>query len=82
MPTTPRWHWAGPTRRRRAPPAITGAGYGQFSEILLKGVNAGDIIAMRLDNLTTGAFFWAFANANEKVNGQAAAHLMNQGLNT
>jgi Domain of unknown function (DUF4114) len=61
---------------------ITGAGYGQFSEVLLKGVNAGDIVAMRLDNLTTGAHFWAFASANEKVNGQAAAHLINQGLNT
>jgi hypothetical protein len=61
---------------------ITGAGYGQFSEVLLKGVNAGDIIAMRLDNLTTDTFFWAFASANEKVNGQAAAHLINQGLNT
>ena len=50
-------------RHRRSP----GAGYGQFSEVLLKGVDAGDIIAMRLDNLTTGAFFWAFASANEKV---------------
>src|SRR4029079_2086886 len=57
---------------------ITGAGYGQFSQVLLKGVNAGDIIAMRLDNLTTGGFFWALASANEKVNGQAAAHLINQ----
>ena len=37
---------------------------------------------MRLDNLTTGAHFWAFANANEKVNGQGANHLINQGLNT
>jgi uncharacterized protein DUF4114 len=62
--------------------AIGGPGYGQFGEALLKGVNANDIIAMRLDNLTTGAHFWAFANANEKVNGQAAAHMINQGLNT
>jgi hypothetical protein len=61
---------------------ITGPGYGQFSEVLLKGVNAGDIVAMRLDNLTTGAFFWAFANANEKVNGQPGVHLVNYGLNT
>ena len=61
---------------------ITGPGYGQFSEHLLKGVNANDIIAMRLDNLTTGGFYWAFANANEKVGGQPAVHMINQGLNT
>ena len=61
---------------------ITGPGYGQFSEHLLKGVNANDIIAMRLDNLTTGGFYWAFANANEKANGQPAVHMINQGLNT
>ena len=61
---------------------INGAGYGQFSEHLLKGVNANDIIAMRLDNVTTGAHFWAFANANEKVNGQPAVHMINLGLNT
>jgi hypothetical protein len=61
---------------------ITGPGYGQFSEHLLKGVNANDIIAMRLDNVSTGAFFWAFAHANEKVNGQPAVHMINQGLNT
>ncbi len=62
--------------------AIAGAGYGQFSEVLLQGVDAGDIIAMRLDNLTTGAHFWAFAHANEKVDGQPAVHMINQGLNT
>jgi hypothetical protein len=61
---------------------ITGAGYGQFNQVLLTGVDAGDIIAMRLDNLTTGAFFWAFANANETVNGRPAVHMINQGLNT
>ncbi len=48
----------------------------------LQGVNAGDIIAMRLDNQTTGAVFWAFANANEVVNGQKVGHLWNYGLNT
>jgi len=62
--------------------AIDGPGYGHFGEHLLKGVNAGDIIAMRLDNLTTGGFYWAFANANEKVNGQPAVHMINLGLNT
>ncbi len=62
--------------------AISGAGYGQFSEALLKGVDANDVIAMRLDNVTTGATFWAFAHANETVNGQPAVHMINQGLNT
>jgi hypothetical protein len=61
---------------------IAGPGYGQFNQTLLQGVDAGDIIAMRLDNLTTGGFYWAFANANEKVNGQPVGHLWNYGLNT
>jgi hypothetical protein len=61
---------------------VTGPGYGQFSEVLLRGVDANDIVAMRLDNLSTGAFYWAFAHANEKANGQPAVHMINQGLNT
>jgi hypothetical protein len=61
---------------------ITGPGYGQFSQTLLWDIDAGDVIAMRLDNLTTGAFYWAFANANETVNGQQIGHLWNYGLNT
>ena len=61
---------------------ITGPGYGQFSEVLLRGVDANDIIAMRLDNLSTGTFYWAFAHANETANGQPAVHMINQGLNT
>ena len=43
---------------------------------------AGDIIAMRLDNLTSGTSYWAFANANENINGTAVNHLWNYGLNT
>ena len=62
--------------------AITGPGYGQFAQVLLTGIDAGDMIAMRLDNLTTGAFFWAFANANEIVGGKSVNHLWNYGLNT
>jgi hypothetical protein len=61
---------------------ITGPGYGQYGQTLLRGIDAGDIVAMRLDNLTTGAFFWAFANANETVGGQQIGHLWNYGLNT
>ena len=62
--------------------AIAGPGYGQFAQVMLKGIDAGDIIAMRLDNLTTGAFYWAFANANETVDGQSVNHLWSYGLNT
>ncbi|MBI2741119.1 MAG: hypothetical protein HYX38_31870 [Rhodospirillales bacterium] len=61
---------------------INGPGYGQFGQTMLQGIDAGDIIAMRLDNQTTGAVFWAFANANEVVNGQKVGHLWNYGLNT
>jgi hypothetical protein len=61
---------------------ITGPGYGQFGAVVLQGVDANDIIAMRLDNLSTGAFYWAFAHANETANGQPAVHMINQGLNT
>ena len=62
--------------------AIAGPGYGQFEQVMLQGIDAGDIIAMRLDNLTTGAFFWAFASANESVGGQSVNHLWSYGLNT
>jgi hypothetical protein len=62
--------------------AITGPGYGQFAKVLLQGIDAGDIIAMKLDNLTTGATYWAFANANESVGGKPVNHLWNYGLNT
>ncbi len=46
------------------------------------GVDAGDIIAMKLVNNTTGQTFWSFAPANETVDGQAVAHLWNYGMNT
>ena len=62
--------------------AITGPGYGQFSQTVLRDIDAGDIIALRLENLTTGAFYWAFANANEQVAGQSVGHIWNYGLNT
>ena len=65
----PRRSRAAPTGRRRGDTSITAPGYGQFAQVLLQGIDAGDIIAMRLDHLTTGAFYWAFANANETVGG-------------
>ena len=66
MPTMPPRCRRMPTRPPTAGSAITGPGYGQFSQTLLQGIDADDIVAMRLDNLSTGAFYWAFANANER----------------
>jgi hypothetical protein len=55
--------------------AIAGPGYGQYGQTLLRDIDAGDIIAMRLDNLTTGPVYWGFANANEQVAGRSVGHL-------
>ena len=60
--------------------AITGAGYGQYSQTEIVGVDSGDIIAM---SLTSGGHtYWAFAQANEQVNGASVGHMWNYGLNT
>ncbi|MEP9378793.1 DUF4114 domain-containing protein [Aquabacter sp. CN5-332] len=59
---------------------IAGAGYGQYSQTEIVGVDAGDLIAMKLFNGTNT--FYAFAQANEAVNGQGVGHLWNYGLNT
>lgn len=61
---------------------ITGPGYGNYGEAKLKGVNAGDIMAMHLTNASTGDSFWAFATANEKANDISVNHLWSYGLNT
>jgi len=62
--------------------AIAGPGYCGCSQTAIVNVDAGDMIAMKLTNLTTGAHFWAFAHANETVNGQGVGHIWNYGLNT
>jgi len=62
--------------------SLGGPGYGNYGQAALLGVDAGDHIAMTLTNQTTGASFWAFANANETVNGQPVGHLWSYGLNT
>lgn len=62
--------------------ALDGPGYGNFTQAGLLHVNAGDIIAMRLTDNTKGNVFWAFSQANEKVDGQAVGHLWSYGLNT
>jgi Ca2+-binding RTX toxin-like protein len=60
--------------------SIKGPGYGKYGEAILVGVDAGDLIAMKL---TQGKkTFWAFASANETVDGVSVGHLWNYGLNT
>ncbi|HZX82079.1 MAG TPA: DUF4114 domain-containing protein, partial [Reyranella sp.] len=62
--------------------ALGGPGYGNFGQSGLMNIDAGDFIAMKLMNNTTGAQYWAFAHANEIVAGQNVGHLWNYGLNT
>jgi hypothetical protein len=62
--------------------SLGGPGYGNYEQTGLLGVDAGDFIAMKLTNQTTGAFYWAFGHANETVGGQSVGHLWNYGLNT
>ena len=62
--------------------SINGPGYGNYGQTGILKVDAGDIIAMKLVNTTTGAHYWAFANANEQADGRAVGHLWNYGLNT
>jgi len=62
--------------------AIAGPGYGQFAQVMLADIDAGDFIALRLDNRTTGITYWSFANANESIGGTPVNHLWNYGLNT
>jgi hypothetical protein len=61
---------------------IRGPGYGNYEQAGLVHVNAGDLIAMKLVNNTSHDTFWAFARANETVNGQHVGHLVSFGLNT
>ncbi|MEB3200087.1 MAG: hypothetical protein VKK62_06135 [Synechococcaceae cyanobacterium] len=60
---------------------LLGSGYGNYSQGLLIGVDAGDLIALGLNNLTRGQSFWGFAEANETVDGVAVNHLWNYGMN-
>jgi hypothetical protein len=61
---------------------IAGPGYGQFEATAIQHVNAGDMVALKLINNTTGFTFFGFAQANEVFGGQHVAHLWNYGLNT
>jgi hypothetical protein len=62
--------------------SLGGPGYGNFEQTALRHVDAGDIIAFKLTNNTSGAVFWGFGQANETVAGQHVGHLWNYGLNT
>ena len=62
--------------------AIAGPGYGNYAEVTIADVDAGDLVAMKLTNVTQGSVYWAFAQANESVGGQPVGHLWNYGLNT
>ncbi len=65
--------------------AIAGPGFGNFTETGLLDVDQGDIIAMTLTNAQPGSAahtYYAFAAANEQVNGTGVTHVWNYGLNT
>ncbi len=61
---------------------IAGPGDGNAGQAQITGVDAGDLIAMQLTNVTNGDTFWAFSQANEVVGGEHVAHLWNYGANT
>ncbi|MGD9881163.1 MAG: hypothetical protein AB7U95_13610 [Reyranella sp.] len=61
---------------------IAGPGYGNYAEVMIAGVDAGDLVAMKLTDLTQGTVHWAFAQANESVGGHPVGHLWNYGFNT
>ncbi|MGE3652449.1 MAG: DUF4114 domain-containing protein, partial [Reyranellaceae bacterium] len=62
--------------------SLGGPGYGNFEQTGLLNVDAGDLIAMKLVNNTTGNTYWAFAHANEMAAGHHVGHLWNYGFNT
>ena len=63
-------------------PSISGPGYGEFLQIELAHIDAGDLVAMKLVNNKSGDTFWGFSQGNEVVAGQHVGHLWSYGLNT
>ena len=61
---------------------IDGPGYGNYAQAALLHVNAGDLIAMKLTNASSGTVFWAFSQANETTGNGHVGHLWNYGLNS
>jgi hypothetical protein len=63
--------------------AIFGSGYGNYTQAILTDVDAGDLIAIKLTDHTTGHDYWSFAQANEvDGSGSHVGHAWNYGLNT
>ncbi len=62
--------------------SLAGPGYGNYTQAMLQDVDAGDLIAMKLTDNTKGFVYWAFAQANEMVDGQPVGHIWSYGLNT
>ncbi len=58
--------------------SFAGPGYGLFAQGQISGVDAGDLVAMKLSDLTTGSTYWGFAAANA----DGVQHLWNYGVNT
>jgi hypothetical protein len=59
---------------------IKGPGYLNYKETKIVGIDAGDIIAMKL--IHNHHTYFAFASANEMSHGEHVAHLWNYGDNT
>ncbi|MPZ33583.1 MAG: DUF4114 domain-containing protein [Rhodospirillales bacterium] len=57
---------------------VAGPGYGLFAQAHIVDIDAGDLVAMRLINHSSGQTYFAFTQAN----GDGAAHLVNYGMNT
>ncbi len=57
-----------------------GPGYGEYREQKFKGIDSGDIVAMKLK--AGGHTYWGFAKGNEKAGGAHVGHLWNYGVNT
>jgi uncharacterized protein DUF4114 len=62
--------------------SMGGPGYGNYQQATLQNVDGGDKVAMFLTDNTTGATYWAFAQANETYAGHKVGHLWNYGANT
>ena len=57
---------------------MAGPGYGLYAQAHIADVDAGDLVAMRLTNHSSGHTYFAFAQAN----GDGTGHLVNYGMNT
>ncbi len=57
---------------------LGGPGYGNYTQNALLNVDAGDLVAMKLVNMTHGDTYWAFSQANP----DGLGHLWNYGVNT